>query len=390
MNTIQFPDLFGGLEFNINPVALEIGDIKIYWYGIIIALGFMLAVLLGMKDSRKFGIDPENIIDLVLFAAPVGIICARLYYVIFNLEYYINNPSEIYRIWHGGLAIYGGIIGAIIVAYFFAKRRKIRILNLLDLGMPYFLMAQAIGRWGNFINQEAFGSNTSLPWGMTGDKISSYLIDLELQGYDVDPYMPVHPTFFYEFLWNIIGFAILLWYRKRRKREGEVFCLYMIWYGAGRAWIEGLRTDSLMLGPFRVSQVLSVILAIAFLIIFILRRKNKENLQEQEAQVTVESSYRKILKEMQKEENGGSENAEAQDNSSQDTVDVSDKVSEDASNKDNKDYEVKNEDSGSAVNGSEGESRNESGVESGQKFGSESDDGADSKPDNESGDKDSQ
>lgn len=284
MNVIEFPGL--GLKFEISRVAFNIpvkifseSGIPIYWYGVIIAAGFMLAVLLALKDSRKFGFEQEHIIDQILFAAPVAIICARLYYVIFNFGLYRDNLLNVFNTREGGLAIIGGIIGALATAYVYCRIKKINVLNLFDFVMPYFAIAQAIGRWGNFVNQEAFGTNTTLPWGMTGDGIRKYLEDeriyLGVRNIYVNPAQPVHPTFLYESLWNVGVFLFLIWYRKRKKTAGEVFYLYMVLYGLGRAWIEALRTDSLYIGGLRVSQVLSVVFVLFFGAIFFMQRNKK-------------------------------------------------------------------------------------------------------------------
>lgn len=296
---IQFPAL--GLQFEINPVALQIGNIKIFWYGVIIAFGFMLAVILTMRRSKDFGIDQESIIDLVLIAAPVAIIFARLYYVAFEWDNYKDDPIEIIKIWHGGIAIYGAVIGALLAAYLFARRKKIVPLRLFDLGAPYLLLAQGIGRWGNFVNQEAFGVNTALPWGMTSDRIRDQLQDLQRSGVNVDPSLPVHPTFLYESLWNIIGFFLLIAFRKNRKVDGEVFFLYMIIYGSGRFWIEGLRTDSLWLGNMRVSQVLAAVFVLAFSIVFYMRRKRMTEDFSEKAEIGT-SEYGDVLRALNEEE----------------------------------------------------------------------------------------
>jgi len=284
VSNIEFPYLFGGIEFSINRVAFTIGPIKVYWYGIIISIAFLLAVLLAMKDCKKFGIDSESIIDIVLVSTIPAIVFARLYYVIFNIDLYIDTPVEIFKVWNGGLAIYGGLIGALLAAYIYARIKKMNILNLFDFGMPYFVLAQAIGRWGNLINQEAFGTNTLLPWGMTGDQIKEELKRLSVDvGLDVEPYLPVHPTFLYESLWDLCIFIFLMLYRKRKKNNGEVFFLYLILYGAGRVWIEGLRTDSLMLWGtnIRVSQLLSAILIVIFTILFVrMRIKTPQPVEE--------------------------------------------------------------------------------------------------------------
>jgi len=303
MDTISFPGL-GDISFHISRVAFTLFGFSFRWYGIIIAVGFLLAVLLGMRVAKKFGINPDDIIDLVLYAAPVSIICARLYYVIFSPDksIYYDDPVEIVRIWNGGLAIYGGIIGAIGTTYIFCRIKKINVLNVLDFGLPYFALAQAIGRWGNFVNQEAFGSQTDLPWGMTGDGIQDYLSRYYP---DLDPRIPVHPTFLYESLWNLGVFAFLIWYRKRKKNNGEVFLLYIALYGLGRTWIEALRLDSLMLGPVRISQMLALCCAVIGLTVFVILRK-KKNVEALEAEGEP-SSYRRILEELN---NSGTESHE--------------------------------------------------------------------------------
>jgi len=283
MDTIEFPGL--GLKFYVSRKAFSVFNIPIYWYGIIIAFAFLLAVLLGMRSSKKFGIDPDNIIDLVLFAAPVAIVTARLYYVIFSWENFKDNPIDIINTREGGLAIYGAIIGAVVVAYIFAKKRKIGVLKLFDFGSPYLILAQGIGRWGNFINQEAYGTTTSLPWGMTGS--------------DIGP-DPVHPTFLYESLWDFAVFFFLIWYRKKKKVEGEVFFLYMILYGIGRFWIEGLRSDSLMLGNIRISQFLAALFVILMSILLVIRRKKQ--LEAYETDEIGTSNYASVLKKIQEEE----------------------------------------------------------------------------------------
>jgi len=316
MSLVEFPGLWG-LKFTIDRVAFEIFGISIFWYGIIIAAGFLLAVLLGMRDSRKFGLEPDTVIDLVLFAAPVAIVCARLYYVIFSWDSFKDNLLQVFNTRRGGLAIYGGVIGALVVAYIFAKKKKIGVLKLFDFGVPYLVLAQAIGRWGNFVNQEAFGVNTTLPWGMTSDTIRQELFNnmdrLAAMGIKVDPNLPVHPTFLYESLWDLAVFFFLIWFRKRKKLEGEVFFLYMILYGVGRFWIEGLRTDSLMLGNLRISQLLSAVFAVALAIAFFLRRKKIRETQE-EVEIGT-SDYGAILKQLKEDDNA--ENPESSEKTEQ-------------------------------------------------------------------------
>jgi phosphatidylglycerol:prolipoprotein diacylglycerol transferase len=309
MTTVEFPGL-RGLHFIINRVAFEVGGIPIYWYGIIISMAFLLAILLALRDSKKFGFEPDTIIDLALFVTPAAIICARLYYVAFSWDEFKDQPINILNTRTGGLAIYGGILGAIIVAYIFSRVRKINILSLLDFGIPYVALGQSIGRWGNFVNQEAFGTNTTLPWGMTSDVVKQELLrnmdKLGRQGITVDPNIPVHPTFLYESIWDISVFLLLIWYRKRKKLNGEVFFLYMVLYGAGRFFIEALRTDSLMIGNLRVSQVLAFVFVVVFGILLIVRRKKV--VESAESVEIGASSYGAVLKKMQ-----DGKNADVQD-----------------------------------------------------------------------------
>lgn len=270
MNYVRFPNLWD-LKIPVNRVAFEIFGIEVLWYGIIISIAFVTAVFLGMRNRERFGIKEEQILDIVLLGAPSGIIGARLFYVIFNWDEFGGDILKIINIRTGGLAIYGGLIGAVLSSYIYCKIKKVDFLNLLDLGGPYFLLAQAIGRWGNFTNNEAFGTNTNLPWGMTSEIIKRRI---ELSGIPgMDPDLPVHPTFLYESLWSFAAFLFLMWYRKKYKVKGELFFLYMILYGAGRFWIEGLRIDSLYIGPFRVSQLLAISFVVGFGVIFIIRRK---------------------------------------------------------------------------------------------------------------------
>jgi len=199
------------------------------------------------------------------------------------------------------LAIYGGIIGAVVTAAIFAKVRKIEILKLFDFGAPYLVLGQAIGRWGNFVNQEAFGTNTRLPWGMTSSTIQSELARLRMEGMRVDPSVPVHPTFLYESLWDLAVFFMLIWYRKRKKLNGEVFFLYMSLYGIGRFFIEGIRLDSLYVGNLRVSQLLAFLFAVFFGILFVVRRVKAARISEETTEAG-SSKYGEILKRIREEE----------------------------------------------------------------------------------------
>ena len=258
---IGFPGLLGGLEFNPDAVAIHIGH-GIYWYGILIAAGMLAGLFLCMKQAKRFGLTEDHVLDLVLWAIPLCIVGARLYYVIFYYAHYQTETGapdwgEIIAVWDGGLAIYGGIIAAVITAYVFSRVKKIKFGALADLSVMGLLLGQAIGRWGNFINREAFGSETTLPWRMRLWTSATH-------------YIEVHPTFFYESLWNVIGLLLLLFViSKARRFDGESTWFYFLWYGLGRAWVEGLRTDSLYLfdwtlfgEPIRVSQALSVMMVL--------------------------------------------------------------------------------------------------------------------------------
>lgn len=241
--------------------------LEIHWYGVIIALGFTLAVLFGGRKAYQWKIDLNKMLDVLIYGAFAGIIGARAYYVIYKWDYYSQFPSEIFKIWHGGLAIYGGLIGGIIAGLIVCKLEKINILNILDLCGMSFLIGQGIGRWGNFANQEAFGINTDLPWGMYSVKTEAYLRHLQMSGTDliVDPSAPVHPTFLYESLWCLLSFLIIYFVcQKCRKFSGQLFLMYGVLYGLERAVVEGLRTDSLYISGtnIRVSQLVSVALVI--------------------------------------------------------------------------------------------------------------------------------
>ena len=258
---VQFPGL--GLELTVDRVAVSIGGFNIYWYGVIIAAGMLLAMLYAFHYADDFGINSDRLIDVVLVGAVMAIVCARIYYVAFApFEY--DSLWDMIDIRQGGIAIYGAVIGAFVFGGLMAKIRKIPILPLFDLVGVCFLIGQGVGRWGNFVNQEAFGCNTTLPWGMYSEGTYAYLSGVQstlaAQGVTVDPAMPVHPTFLYESLWCRAGFVMLTLLLKKRRFNGELFLLYIIWYGLGRFWIEGLRTDALMLtANLRTSQLVALI-----------------------------------------------------------------------------------------------------------------------------------
>lgn len=279
IDKIFFPDL--GWEMVVKSDAFTIFGLTIKWYGIMITIGMILAVIYCFKRMRSYGLDPDRVIDVVFFGLIGGIIGARAYYVIMDWDNYKDNISEIFSIRDGGLAIYGGLIGAIIIGAIVAKIRKVKFIPLLDLAGMGFLIGQGFGRWGNFFNHECFGENTTLPWGMTSARISAYLSSnaeniFTTTGIQVDPSLPVHPVFFYESLWCFIGFLLIHLYSKKRKFDGELFLFYIGWYGLGRFVFEGLRTDSLMIGHLRVSQIVAAISVIAAVaIVAIVRRKIK-------------------------------------------------------------------------------------------------------------------
>lgn len=250
---IRFPGLFGDWEFTASSTAFHVGGKAIYWYGILIALGVVLALWFCMTQKEKYGITEDDLLDAVLWGVPLSVVGARVYYVIFYLDLFKKSDGSFdwgsaVAIWDGGLAIYGAVIAAILVGVVLCRKRGLKLGALTDLVVMGFLIGQTVGRWGNFMNREAHGAVTDcfLKMGL-----------VEANG-EVVYY---HPTFLYESFWNLIGFIGLHIYSKRRKFDGEVFLLYMAWYGLGRAWIEGLRTDSLYLFStgIRVSQLLAAV-----------------------------------------------------------------------------------------------------------------------------------
>lgn len=261
--------VFFGFEFEFDPVAFTIGDSwGVYWYGILITLGFVLAVIYGMTKSKKFGIDSDRLLDCILVTAPLAIVGARAYYIIFDSSLTFKS---FFNIHDGGLAIYGGVLIAVVVGAIMCKLRKINILSALDLTALGFLIGQAIGRWGNFINQEAYGYTTGSSWfGISGDKIIEQM----------NTQMPVHPCFLYESLWCALGFVILHFMSKKRKFTGQIAASYLVWYGFGRFFIEYFRTDSLYLdngGVIKVSMLLSGIMVVVGLILLVVGFKKAEN-----------------------------------------------------------------------------------------------------------------
>ena len=263
---ISFPSL--GIAIN-PPSSFTLGPLSIHLYGVIIATGLILAVLYCSKRADQFGLTEDTLLDGVLWVTPVAILCARLYYCAFSWEHYADNPISVLYIWEGGIAIYGSVIGAVLGIIVFCKIKKVKIATVLDLVSLGFLIGQAMGRWGNFFNREAFGAETESFLRMGLMKVSTG---------EVTYY---HPTFLYESLWNITGFLVLHFLSRKRRFDGQIALGYLAWYGLGRAFIEGLRTDSLYIGSIRVSQLLaavSCVVALGLLLIFSRKMHNPENL----------------------------------------------------------------------------------------------------------------
>lgn len=258
----------------IDPIAFEILGWPVRWYGVIIGLAILIGYILFTREASRKGIDSDTSFDLLFWTVIFGLVGARIYYVIFSSQSYLSDPLSVFRVWEGGMAIYGGVIGGALTIYILCQKYKINVIDVFDTAVPALMAGQLIGRWGNFMNQEAHGGSVS----------KSFLEDLSLPNFIIEQ-MNIngtyyHPTFLYESLWNLVGLVILLILRPRKKlfKQGELVAFYMIWYGIGRFWIEGLRTDSLFIGPLRVSQILSLILIFVGLgIVFWTRVKGKES-----------------------------------------------------------------------------------------------------------------
>ena len=245
-------------------VAFNVFGIDVMWYGILMATGMILGTLIALKEAKRVGIKEDDVLDLAIIAIPMGLLGARLYYVIFNWEYYSQNTSQILNFRGGGMAIHGALIGGILTGYIFTRIKKIDFLKMADaviIGIP---LAQAIGRWGNFINKEAHGGPTNLPWAIVVDGVK------------------VHPTFLYESIWDVTIFIFLWLFRKKKQYEGQIIVYYITLYSLGRFFIEGLRTDSLMIGPLRMAQVISLIGVVGGIIAHIyLSKRNKQSTIEE-------------------------------------------------------------------------------------------------------------
>lgn len=261
INNIAFPKL--GLEFEINRVAFSVGSKDIFWYGILIGIGFILAVLYTAADCEKRGVKRDTVYDIAIWGLIFGIIGARIYYIIFDFNSVKGSFMNIFAVWNGGLAIYGGIIGAVISAYVYCRKKKLDVLNVFDVCAPGILIGQIIGRFGNFVNAEVYGKETE-----------SFL-QMSINGGS-----GVHPLFLYEALWNLAGLIILTVYRNRKKANGEIFFLYTLWYALGRIWLEGMRQSEYILylipNVLGISQLVSAILIIVSITaIVVIRRKDK-------------------------------------------------------------------------------------------------------------------
>ena len=259
MNVISFPKL--GFVFNVNQVAFNIGSKPVYWYAIAILTGFMLGMLFCMRSAKKRNVNPECIFDVALYGLVIGIICARIYYVIFDFESYKDNILDVFKIWEGGLAIYGGIIGAVLTAYVYCRIKKLNVFEIFDLCAPGLLIGQAIGRYGNFFNVEVYGRETDFFLGMSINGAS-----------------PVHPLFFYESMWNIIGLILVVIFRDKKKAHGQVFFGYLLWYSCGRIVLEGMRQSEYILYAVKdvigISQIVAgVLIVVSATALVILGRK---------------------------------------------------------------------------------------------------------------------
>ena len=321
---ISFPGLFGDWEFNPDPIAIHIGH-GVYWYGIILACAMLAGLFLCMKQAKRFGLTEDNVLDLVLWAVPCCILGSRIYYVIFYLDLYRNADGSldwgrIIAIWDGGLAIYGTVIAGVIVVLIFTKVKKLRFAAMTDLAAMGLLLGQIIGRWANFINREAFGGLTELPWRMR-------------LWVSASQYIEVHPTFLYESLWNLVGLLLMLFVvTKGRRFDGENTWFYFLWYGLGRSWVEGLRTDSLYLfdwtfmgQPIRVSQALSMVMVVVAAVMLFYNIKIKKRTADgllvnqvsaaaaAETAETVETVEDASLEEILAEETSSTEEAETED-----------------------------------------------------------------------------
>ena len=254
----------------IDPVAFELGPLSVYWYGVIIGIGMLVGYMIYLREAERFGFNSDQSFDLFFYTIIFGLIGARLYYVLFTLDYFLQHPSQIIAVWNGGLAIYGGVIAGALTLYGFSKHYHFKLIKLYDIVIPALMFGQIIGRWGNFINQEAHGDAVSRDF-LESLHLPEFIINqMNING------TYYHPTFLYESVWNLIGLMIVLMTRRypRLLRDGDITAFYFLWYGFGRFWIEGLRTDSLYIGAFRVSQLVSLLLIIVGAVILYYNRRS--------------------------------------------------------------------------------------------------------------------
>lgn len=264
---VSFPGL--GLEFSLQRVALSFAPFTVYWYGIIVVTGILLGTAYGLWRAKQFGLDTDKMGDVVLYSIMVSLVGARLYYVAFTWDYYKLHPAEIFQIWKGGIAFYGGVIAALLCGYLLCRRWKLPTLTATDAALGGLLLGQSIGRWGNFMNVEAFGGYFEGTWRMVSPAIDAYFHTSPelLSGFTAAEVLsmqniPVHPTFFYESVWTMLGFLFFCVYTRRRKFTGELTLWYFLWNGLGRMVIEGLRTDSLMIAGVKISQLLALLMVL--------------------------------------------------------------------------------------------------------------------------------
>jgi phosphatidylglycerol:prolipoprotein diacylglycerol transferase len=253
----------------LDPVAVQIGPITIYWYGIIMTSAFIAGTALAYSNASRKGINPEHILNMLILIIPAAIIMARLYYVVFSWDYYKFNPLEIFATWHGGLAIHGGLLGGFLAGYIYVRKHKLDFWKISDIFAPSIILGQAMGRWGNFMNQEAYGGPVTLEY------ISRFPDFIQNQMFINGQYY--HPTFLYESVWNLLIFALLMVLVRRSHIPGQIFLSYLALYSVGRFFIEGLRMDSLYLGPFRVAQLVSLVLIAAAVTLYLRLKRLKEN-----------------------------------------------------------------------------------------------------------------
>lgn len=264
----------------MNPIMFNIGKIEFRWYSFFVLIAVLLGFIIALREGKKRNIDKDTIFDMGFYTVIFGILGARLYYVLFNLSSYQNDFLEIFRLWNGGLAIHGGIIVGLLTIYIFSRLRRVKMLQLTDIVAPALILGQAIGRWGNFFNSEAHGPVTTLANLKSLKIIPSFVI----KGMKIDG-VYYHPTFYYEFLWCILGFIVLLLIRSlyKKRKDGQLTCIYLMWYSLGRFFIESLRTDSLMINNFKAAQIVSVILFVGSLVCFLvllLKKEQKEEIKE--------------------------------------------------------------------------------------------------------------